>query len=583
MHWQAGSLVDAVASQRPLPSSLREQLVERADGVPLFLEELTRAVLASDALRGTGATPLEIPSTLRGLLTARLDALGTAKGLLQVASVLGRTFPRDLLEAVTDGSGIDAALRVGVSSGLIRAGSERDEEVFEFGHALIQEAAYDSQLREKRRAVHERVARILLERFPERAREEPEVVARHFEDAGLWREAIQHYRHAGRESVARSAHREALQHLSRALELVPRIPDAPERAKLELGLLVAIGPSVSAVKGFGHAEIESTQRRAYELSQEVGAGPDLYQAYGALYLFYGPRAELDTGTSLATGLIELGQRQREPFVEGMGEGFLGLMEFYRGRFEAARMRSHRMLALEGRVGVPDWYAYDMQPDVIARYCGANALALLGRLDEARAMGAEMIERGARGARAFNRGFALVFAGLAFHACGDAERVGECAEHALAVCRDHGFTIIEGLATALAGWKLARSGDASRGVAQVQAGLVIGSAARALIEGPRVLGLLAEARLAAGDWPGAQEALRGGIAIAERLGNRFWNAELERLTGELMLLRDASAREEGAGWLRRAIARAQEQGSVLLANRVRETAARYRIESLTEEP
>jgi len=582
--WQCGSLVDAIAAGRPLPEGLRDQLMERTDGIPLFVEELTRSLLGSDALRSEGAAPLEIPSTLRGLLMARLDALGEARTLLQRASVLGRVFERDLLEAVVDARGLESALRTGIASGLIRAEPDRGRETFAFHHALIQEAAYESQLRGERRAVHERTARALSERFPERSREEPEVVARHFEAADLWREAVQYYRRAGQHALSRSAHQEAMRHLSRGLDLVSRIPEEPERASLELGLLVAMGPAISALRGFGHAEIESTQRRAYELSQRVGAGPDLYQAYGALYLFYGPRAELETGSSLATGLIDLGRENGELFVEGMGEVFLGLMEFYRGHFEAARLHAQRMIALEARaVAVPDWYAYDMQPDVIARYCGSNALALLGRCEEARRMCDDMIERGRASGRAFNRGFALVFAGLAFHTCGDVERVAACGEEALEACAEHGFPIIEGLATALAGWGAAHRGEAARGVAQVQAGLVIGSAARSLIEGPRVLGLLAEARRCAGDLRGAKHALGGGLAIAERLGNVFWNAELERLAAEITLDLDAAGRDEAERWLRLALGRARAQGSSLLADRVLESAARYRIDSLSEEP
>jgi class 3 adenylate cyclase len=584
--WQSGALVDAIAAGRSFPEGVRDRLIERTDGIPLFVEELTRAVLESEDAGDEAANAVEIPSTLRSLLASRLDGLGPARQVAQVASVIGRRFSRALLEAVGPATGpaLDRALERLVATGLAMPTDDPRGPGYAFRHALIQEAAYVSQLRGERRAVHERVARALTGGFPEQVEAEPEVLARHCEAAGMLKEAARYYHRAGEHALDRSAHTEALRHLERGIGLVEQLPEGPERARLELQLLVAIGSPITALKGFGHPDIERTQRRAYALSREVGEGPELYQAYGALYLFYGPRAELERGSELASGLIEMGRRRGERFIERMGEGFLGLMEFYRGHFSDAWRHCERMLALELESGpVPEWYVHDLHPEVIARYCGSSALAALGRVEEMRRMSDEMILCGRKSGQAFNHGFAVVFAGLALHTCGDVERVDRCGLEALEVCGEQGYPIILGLATALRGWALAERGEPGEGAALVQRGLAIGSEARALIEGPRVLGLLAEAQLRAGELEAARAAVDGGLGIAERCGNVFWNAELERLRAEIALREDASARPAAADDLRRALARARGQGSALLERRALETARRYRMESVVEEP
>src|SRR5215470_13628229 len=252
---QMREMIAAVSAARALPEAVVEQLVARADGIPLFIEELTQAVVEA----GGDAALAEIPVTLQDSLVARLDRISSAKEVAQRAAVLGREFSYALLAAV---AGIDAgALQQGlarlVEAELLFVRGEPPEATYTFKHALVQEAAYESLLKRTRQQLHGRVAEVLVERFPERAAAEPEVVARHAERAGRPDEAVTYYQRAGERAQARSAYEEAIGQLRRAIALLETRPAGVERDARELALQLALAGSLIAARGYARAETEA--------------------------------------------------------------------------------------------------------------------------------------------------------------------------------------------------------------------------------------------------------------------------------------------------------------------------------------
>jgi predicted ATPase len=256
---EAREMVTTLAGE-VLPVDTLAALVARADGVPLYIEELTRSVIDPGTARSVEA----IPATLADSLMGRLDRLSATKEVAQRAAVLGREFSYRLLAAV---AGLDeAALRHGlerlVEAEIVFARGEPPEATYTFKHALLQEAAYGSLLKRTRQQLHARIAQVLDERFPERVASEPEVIARHYDQAGLAAPAIAHYQRAGERAAERSANEEAIGHLRHALALVGTLPETRERHQRELGLQMAIGAPLAAARGWSHPEFEGTYARA---------------------------------------------------------------------------------------------------------------------------------------------------------------------------------------------------------------------------------------------------------------------------------------------------------------------------------
>jgi predicted ATPase len=270
-----------------LPREIAEQIVDRTDGVPLFIEELTKSVVesglvteASDRYAVTGPTgPLPIPSTLHASLLARLDRLAPTREVAQLGAALGRSFTHELISAVAQipQAKLDDALEQLVRTDLIfRRGTPPDAE-YSFKHALVQDAVYSTLLRSRRQQIHARTATTLEEQFPEIAAAQPEIMARHYSEAGLNEMAVGYWLKAGQQAAARSAMIEAVAQLRKGLEFVPGIPDETQRKEQELDLQNMLGQALVATKGYGADEPAQTYARARELCEQpasaTGAGP----------------------------------------------------------------------------------------------------------------------------------------------------------------------------------------------------------------------------------------------------------------------------------------------------------------------
>src|SRR5262249_37927324 len=349
---QVEAIIEGVAGGKTLPAEVLQQVVTKTDGAPLFVEELTKMALWSaldvgarlrpSPSSGHVPLPLAIPATLHDSLMARLDRLGTAKGVAQLGATLGREFSYELLRAVSplEETNLQNSLAALLQAELLYQRGLSPQTTYIFKHALIQEAAYQSLLKSTRQQYHRQIAQVLEERFPET---QPELLAHHYTEAGLIGQAIPYWLRAGERAARRSAHIEAISHLTKGLELLKTLPDTPERIQQELTLQIAIGVSLMATKGWAAPEVERVYGRARELCQQTGETARLFWVSMGLFAFYFIRGELQTAYELGEQLLRLAQSvQDSAFLVGAHYA-LGATLFQLGEFVSAQEHFEQVL------------------------------------------------------------------------------------------------------------------------------------------------------------------------------------------------------------------------------------------------
>jgi class 3 adenylate cyclase len=341
-------MVRSVAGGRTLPPAVVEEIVNKTEGVPLFVEELTRMVIESELAPenpdGSAVSrhrpALAIPSTLSDSLMARLDRLGAAKEVAQLAATIGREFPYELLRAISplEETRLSGALNRLVDAELLEEFSSHSRFGYRFRHALIRDAAYESLLRSQRRVHHRKIAEGLRERFGDIVEAQPELLAHHFTEAFAIGEAIPYWQRAGQKAIERSANAEAVSHLTKALELIEKLPDSPSRAQQELALQVTLGVPLMLTKGYGAPEVERVYSRARQLYQQVGEGPQFFPILFGLWVYHRVKADYRTARELGEQLVSLGQTAQDPALLVEAHGALGDTLSFLG--ELMRAREH---------------------------------------------------------------------------------------------------------------------------------------------------------------------------------------------------------------------------------------------------
>ena len=312
------SIVTQVASGRALPAEVMKQIVAKTDGNPLFVEELTKAVLEAgilvehaDGYRLDGPLlPLAIPETLQDSLMARLDRLHSVKEIAQVGAAIGREFSYSLIRAVVarDETTLKHALTELEQAELVYRRGEPPEAVYSFKHALVRDAAYESLLKSRRHQLHGQIARTLEERFPDVVTGEPEILARHFTEAGIVDLATSYWLKAGNRALSRSANAEAVKHLRRGIELTQELAQSPERVRKELDFYLALGPAVAATEGDAAHETSRVFSRARDLLGDGGTLKEQMTILWGTYLAHSMRAEHTAAIEVARQCLALGCR-----------------------------------------------------------------------------------------------------------------------------------------------------------------------------------------------------------------------------------------------------------------------------------
>ncbi|HET6521210.1 MAG TPA: adenylate/guanylate cyclase domain-containing protein [Geminicoccaceae bacterium] len=566
------SLATAVAGGRMLPPELLEQIMDRTDGVPLFVEELTKAVLESGLLTDAGdryvpAGPLPapaIPETLRDSLMARLDRLGPAKRVAQIGAVIGQGFALDLLAAVVPSppGELRAALAALLGAGLIRKAGGGARPAYAFKHALVREIAYETLLRERRRQLHARVAEVLERRFPDT---QPELLARHHARAGATRAAVRCWLEAAELSLRRSAPVEAVAQLSEGLDLLATLPEDAERRRREIRLRLALGQALSLTEGRAAPEVGRAFGRARELCRREDDAPELVAALFGLYGFHFHRAELNEARAAADELLRLAEWRGDAAMQAVALGIGGSIAFFLGRLAAARSSLGAALADDAD---PAWRqasdaAHGFHPRLLSLTHLCWALLVLGHPDEARRR-----SRGAIGGaeaqphRPAALAAALFSDGVVSQLVRDREAVRERAEALIALAGEQEFPLWLAGGTILRGWSLGDGDETGGAIGQMRRGLAAWRATGAEHLVPYFHALLAGACARGGRPAEGLRLVDEGLARAERTGERWCEAELLRLRGELLSLRAGRNRAAAEACLRRARAVARRQGARL---------------------
>ncbi len=576
---EVGAMVEGIAGGKALPAVVLDQVVKKTDGVPLFVEELTKSVLESGLLtegeeryERTDALPeLAIPATLQDSLMARLDRLGPAKEVAQLAAVLGRRFSFELLEAVSplDAAALESRLERLVKAELLYRRGVPPRATYTFKHVLVEDTAYQSLLRRTRQQHHARIARVLEERFPERAASEPETMARHCDEGGLVEKAIDYHYRSGERAADRSANAEAADHLRRAIALVGALEPGPERDRRELSLLLALANLLVAAEGYAVPEVKALCERELELCRGLGLGdpPERLQALSGLSAFHTVGGDLEAASELAEEALALAERTGEAASIALAHGLVGLPLYWRGENRRALEHLDRAFTL-GSTTDPSTrrsllaFASGLNPAVLAGSFGSNALWADGRPDAALERARETVELARRGAHPLDIAFALDFAAETHRVRREPERVRELAEEAVAIAEKHGFPLWLAYGRVLRGWALAHSGGGAPAIEGLQRGLAEAAATGNEAAAPYFLMLLADAQRQLGRDAEARGAVDTGLAISAAKQGACWDADLFRLKAELQLRLEPDALEEAEALLRRAleVARAQAKRS-----------------------
>lgn len=570
---QVATMVDHITKGKLLPSEVMRQIVTKTDGVPLFVEELTKMVLESGLLReregGYELTQpllsLAIPTTLQDSLTARLDQLGSAKEVAQLGAALGSQFSYDVLQAV---SSLDEATLRRELSRLVDAElvglqhlNHSSGTTYVFRHPLIREAAYHSLLKSTRGQYHRQIAEVLAEQFPEFAETQPGVLAHHYTEAGLNNDALVYWQRAGQRAIERSANVEAIRHATRGLELLNNLPDSHGKSKHELVLRTTLGPALIATRGYAASEVVDAYTRARELCQELGETPQLFPVLFGLWLAHLVRAELETARELGEQLLNLAEHAKDRALLLEAHRALGATLCYLGNFVASQERLEHGIALydSQQHHSRTFFHYLADARMTCLSYSAAVLWFLGYPDQALRRIHEVLALAKAVDHPFSKSVALYFAGMVHQCRREVGAAQEQAEAVKAISTEQGFTLWASAGAIGEGWALTEQGMEDTGIAQMQQGLTDWRTTGAEILRPYFLALLAESYVKVEKLDEGLSVLTDALEAVEKRGDRFFEAELYRIKGELLLLRsEAEAKVDVEVCFRRAIEIAQRQ-------------------------
>ena len=539
-------LITHVAQGQRLSQHLVEHIAAQTDGVPLFVEELTKTIIeAGLPENGGGGAPSAIPATLQDSLMARLDQLSSiARDAAQIGAVLGRAFSYALIRAVwpSDEQRLTRGLAQLVEAELIFQKGMLPQARWVFKHAMLQDTAYQSLLKSKRQQIHHHVANVLAKQFPDIRHHQPELVAHHYTEAGLLDQAIGFWQYAGEQAVQRSAHREGIGHFLKGLALLGELPETPDRTHRELTIQTRLGPSLMATKGYAAPEVERAYARAQELCQQLGETPHSFQVLRGLWVVHEMRAELKTARKLGEQLLTLAHHLDDPDLLIEVHRALGNTLLWIGEFAHAREHLQKAIALhdpEQHTALA--FQYGTDPRTVCLLYETLTLWVLGYPEQALQKSQEALARAEEGAHqhSLSLAAALNWTGLLHQLRGEVEVTYERAVAGIALAQQCGFPDWEMIGTIFRDWAVAAQSRNEAPVEQLQKMIAAWCATGAELLRPYFLGLLAEQYGKIGRIEKGLVLLDEALAVVNTSGERFSEAELYRLRGELLLVRDAN--------------------------------------------
>jgi predicted ATPase/class 3 adenylate cyclase len=545
---ECGALLDQVTGGKALPEQLRAQIVDKTDGVPLFVEELTKAVVESNLLEDRGdhyalagtVSMVEVPATLHDSLMARLDRLLPVKEVAQIGAALGREFSYKLIAAVapTPAAELQDALGRLVASQLVFQRGAPPTATYTFKHALVQDAAYGSMLKRRRQQLHFKVAKALEQLFPETVEAEPELVAHHYTEAEMAEPAIAYWRRAGERAAQQSASAEAVAHINRGLELVRHLPDTSARAEQELVLLNTLAAPLMNTKGYAAPEAVEVYDRARQLCEQVGESIHIFQALAGVSTYHMVRGDVSYALSLAEEMITPAERQNDlgPAIET--RRLLGLHSHCSGLFSRALHHFKSVQQIfdpKQRQKLALIYGQDHLMSSFTMGC--QTLAALGYPEQAHHWREEAIREAERSGHKFSQAYAGALSLLALYILDEVEVIQSSASQVIALSAEQGFPFYLTIAQICQGWTLARGGSPEDGISQMRVGIEGLRATGSAVLLPGFFVMLASGFGQNGKFPEAFEFIDKSLEQSERWGERWPEAEAYRVKAALLLAKD----------------------------------------------
>ena len=554
---EINKMVCEITGGKALPPEIMSEIYKKTEGYPLFIEDLTRMVIESDLVKeqesiyvlSTRFQSLSIPATLQETLLVRLSQLEGARTVAQLGATIGREFTFEMHRAI---SGLnDAVLKEElqrlVSIGLMYKRGLLSRATYIFKHALVQEALYESLLKRERKRYHQLIAQVIEERFPNISATQPELLARHYDEAGSPAQAVEYWIRAGEQATRESANVEAINHATNALKALQKLPEGPERRQRELRLQTMQGPALLAIKGWAAPEIGAAFARARELCEEEGNTPKLFQIDRGLWGYYMVSAQLDSSIELAEELMRMADEEQNKDYRLEAHACFCDSYFWMGKpalaYENARLglaiynpeKHHTHHALE----------YGEDPSSIFLCYSGIALWMLGYPDKAKAIVARAKTDLEAYTHLFSRGFVLN--GLAWHYVHtqnppEAEKYGKAL---MDLSTEHDFPPWLALAKTQYGWAIGAQGRVDEGIQEILAGMAEWKGAGAVVTTALNYTLLVDVYQRAGRYEEAMAYAEEGLAHAASVEENHYWSELHRLKGELLLQLNRSAVEAEA--------------------------------------
>jgi class 3 adenylate cyclase len=498
---QRAEIIMQVTGGKALPKEISDQIVDRTDGVPLFIEELTKAVVESGVLTDDGdrytvagpLPPLAIPTTLHASLLARLDRMVPTREVAQIAAALGRQFSHELISAVATmpKQQLDDALAQLVRAQLIfRRGTPPDAE-YTFKHALVQDASYGTLLRSRRQQLHARIAATLEDQFPEIAVAQPALLAQHCAEAGLAEKAVGYWLKAGQQALARSATTEAVAQLQKGLDVLASLPDGPWRWQQELDLQIALGAALASTKGYSALDVGETIARARALAEQIDRPEYLVPLIYGQWRFHLARSEHKLALALAEELEKIGEARNDVAAQLQGRRAKGWTRCYLGEFVAARALLEQCHGLSDPAHRGAGAGRTEDPYAVMLGTLAVTLAYLGYIDQARSRANEALSEARRLRHALTLAVVLIHANM-IEAIICSPEMQQHTEELLALATEHGFPLYLGFGLVSRGLWLNALGQAQEGLTLLKQGLAAIRATGAVVGTSFALTGLAEA-------------------------------------------------------------------------------------------
>jgi class 3 adenylate cyclase/predicted ATPase len=569
----ATTMVDKITGGIQLPTEVLEQIVTKTDGVPLFVEELTKTILESGLLTEhldqyvlSGPLPeVAIPATLHDSLMARLDRLGPVKEVAQIAAAIGREFSYDLLAAISPLSSTELqnALNQLIDAELLfrRGHSENGDYIFK--HALVQDAAYQSLLKSARLQLHARIAETLEQGYPEIAAMQPEIVAHHYSEAGFAVPAIVNWLKAGAQAASRYAHLEAIAYLRLGLALLVEIAQPEISSAMEIELQTALGSSLIAIKGFASPEVGAVYARAEQLCLETGNRSSLSDALRGLWNYHIVKGEVPRALEIAARSLAIAEEDNDParlLVAHQGlSGMMWLGEFVASCEHIDKALSFESAITEDRTTKDENLSFGADARVFVRAYGCHALWHIGEFEWSTQLSEEGITRARAIEEPFTLAIALDYAAMLYQFDHNYLAAQKLTQEVIELCTEHQFAYYLAWARIIHGWTTICAGDNEAGLAEIRTGLDDFEKTGAGLRLPYYLSLQADGQGRDGQPEKALATIAQALQIANTSGEKWHNADLFRLKAQLLLQLNPGKSSDAETAFQEALSIAREQG------------------------